>query len=156
MWRITPNLPKRTCRLNEPVTVGLCISFTFLSVCFRNKYQFVHSRGVTYILIVCIIRGCFIFCFLVYVSSNSLIKIWVNTSGADPGFLERGLICIKVWRVWFADFIPFSLNIPWKWNNLVSLRPNYFIFIKYLKTGAGREVQANPLNCHCKCTWANK
>ena len=23
----------------------------------------------------------------------------------------------------------------WKWNNLVSLRPNYFIFIGYLKTG---------------------
>ena len=30
----------------------------------------------------------------------------------------------------FADF-----NISWKWNNLVSLRPNYFIFIGYLKTG---------------------
>ena len=32
----------------------------------------------------------------------------------------------------FAAFIPFFLNIPWKSNNLVSLR-------------AGRGVQANPL-----------
>ena len=38
-------------------------------------------------------------------------------------------------------------------DNLVSLRPNYFIFIGYFKTGVGREVQVNPLNplwiCHC-------
>ena len=52
----------------------------------------------------------------------------------DPGFLERGNICIRCW-VYFADFISFFLNIPWKWNNLVSLRPNYIIFIGYLKTG---------------------
>ena len=32
--------------------------------------------------------------------------------GADPGFLERGFICIKVWGVRFADFISFFLNIP--------------------------------------------
>ena len=31
----------------------------------------------------------------------------------------------------FADFIVFVLNIPWKWNNLVSLRPNYLIFIGF-------------------------
>ena len=42
-----------------------------------------------------------------------------------------------VW-VRYADFIYFfPLNILWKWNNLVSLRPNYFIFIGYLKTGGG-------------------
>ena len=35
----------------------------------------------------------------------------------------------------FADLISFFLNIPLKWNNLVSLRPNYFIFIGFLKTG---------------------
>ena len=56
----------------------------------------------------------------------------------------------------FSDFIPFFLNTPWKWNNLVSLRPNYFIFIGYLKTGARRGVQANPLNRlwirHCRTT----
>ena len=58
----------------------------------------------------------------------------------DPGFLERGFICIKVcvcvWGVYFADFISFCLNIPWKWNNLVSLRPNYYIFIGYLNKGS--------------------
>ena len=32
----------------------------------------------------------------------------------------------------FSDFISFFLNIPWKWNNLVSLRPNYLIFTGYL------------------------
>ena len=35
----------------------------------------------------------------------------------------------------FADFISFFSNIPWKLNNLVSLRPNYSILIGYLKTG---------------------
>ena len=44
----------------------------------------------------------------------------------------------------FCWFDSFFLNIPWKWNNLVSLRPNYFIFMGYLKTGAGRGVQAKP------------
>ena len=29
---------------------------------------------------------------------------------------------------WFISSI---LNIPWKWNNLVSVRPNYFIFIGF-------------------------
>ena len=46
----------------------------------------------------------------------------------------------------FADFASFFLNIPWKWKTLVSLKPNYFIFIEYLKTGDGEEVWANPLN----------
>ena len=34
-----------------------------------------------------------------------------------------------VWKCW-GEFISFFLNIPWKWNNLVSL-----IFIGYLKMG---------------------
>ena len=29
-------------------------------------------------------------------------------SGADPGFLEKGFICIKVWEVRFADLTHFS------------------------------------------------
>ena len=33
-------------------------------------------------------------------------------AGADPGFLERGFICIMVWEGRFADFISFYLNIP--------------------------------------------
>ena len=48
--------------------------------------------------------------------------------------------------VCFADFISFFVNIPWKWNHLVSLRPNYFIFIGYLKTGG--QVWAKPLWIH--------
>ena len=40
----------------------------------------------------------------------------IQPSGADPGFLERGSICIKV-CVWgggvsFTDFISFYLKIP--------------------------------------------
>ena len=46
----------------------------------------------------------------------------------------------------FADSISFFLNIPWKWNNLVSLRPNYFIFIGYWKTGGREGFRVNPLN----------
>ena len=41
----------------------------------------------------------------------------------------------------------FSLNIPWKWNNSVSQRPNYFIFIGYLKTGNGVWIR----NCIDQC-----
>ena len=40
------------------------------------------------------------------VSSN--LKI----TGEDPGFLERGFICIKVWGLRFPDFILFLLIIP--------------------------------------------
>ena len=37
----------------------------------------------------------------------------------------------------FADIISFLL--------IISMIPNYFIFLGYLKTGAGRGVRANPL-----------
>ena len=47
---------------------------------------------------------------------------------------------------YFISFFLNMLNIPWKWNNLVSLRPNYFIFMGYLKTGDGEGVLANHLN----------
>ena len=33
-----------------------------------------------------------------------------------------------------VEFISFFLNIPWKWNNLISLRPNYLFFVRYSKT----------------------
>ena len=59
-----------------------------------------------------------------------------------------GVHMYKVVRVSFADFISFFLNIPWKWNNLVLLRPNYFIFIGYLKArgkeGSSREPPLDP------------
>ena len=65
------------------------------------------------------------------------IKAFISTAGADPGFLERRFICIRVW-VFALLILSFFFNVPWKWNNLVSLRPNYFIFIGYLKRGEGR------------------
>ena len=44
----------------------------------------------------------------------------------------KGVHMYKGVGVRFDDFISFFLNISWKWNNLVSLRPNYLIFIGYL------------------------
>ena len=67
-----------------------------------------------------------------------------NYAGADPGFLERGFICIEMWGVGFVDFISFFLNIPWKCNNLVSVRPNYYIFIGYLKMGDEEGSSSEP------------
>ena len=51
----------------------------------------------------------------------------------------------------FVDFFSFILNIPWKWNNLVSMRPNYFIFIGYLRTGWVR-ILWTPLDPPLQCT----
>ena len=69
---------------------------------------------------------------------------------------EKGVHLYKCVGVSFADFIQSFLNIQWKWNNLVSLvslRPNYFLFIGYLKMWGGEGVRANHLNplwiCHC-------
>ena len=45
----------------------------------------------------------------------------------------RSRISVKGFIRRFVDSISFFLSIQWKWNNLVSLRPNYFIFIGYLK-----------------------
>ena len=61
-----------------------------------------------------------------------------SDAGADYGFLEIGFICIRMWGslCWFISMI---LNIRWKWNNLVSMRPNYFIFIGYLIAVRGTE-----------------
>ena len=71
-----------------------------------------------------------------------------------PTFWQRGLwdSCFqnpsersdKYVGVCSANLISFALNIPWKWNNLVSLRPNYFIFIWYLKQGTGRGFKWTP------------
>ena len=64
-----------------------------------------------------------------------ITKTKLLNTGADPGFRERGFLCMKKWR-----FALLFLNIVWKWNNLVSLKPNYFIFTGYLKTGGGEMV----------------
>ena len=60
-------------------------------------------------------------------------EVW---AGADPGFLERGFICTKGWWTRFANFISFFINI--------SLRPNYFIFIRNIKTGGGGGSSERP------------
>ena len=47
---------------------------------------------------------------------ESYQKLLACFSGDDPGFLERGFICIKVYMgaggARFADSISFFLNIP--------------------------------------------
>ena len=43
---------------------------------------------------------------------------------------------------WFV--FSFFLNIPLKCNNLVSLRPNYYIFVGYLKTRSRRGFKRTP------------
>ena len=47
-----------------------------------------------------------------------LYKKSSEDSGADPGFLEKEFVCIKVCvcveGVRYVDFISFFLNIPWK------------------------------------------
>ena len=62
-------------------------------------------------------------------------------AGADPGFLERGFTCIKVWgSLWW--FISFLLNIPWKWSNLVWTK--LFHFHRICKNG-GRGGRSSEL-----------
>ena len=67
----------------------------------------------------------------------------ILNQGLIQDFQKGGSTIYNGVGVPFADFISFFLNIPWKWNNLVSLRPN-FIFVGYYKTG-GKEGFPNPL-----------
>ena len=55
--------------------------------------------------------------------------------GANPGFLEMWLICLKVWLVHFAEFLVFFLNIPWKLNNLVPLTKLFHFHRIFKKQG---------------------
>ena len=63
----------------------------------------------------------------------------------DPGFLERGFICIKVCGGWwfrFADFISFFLKNPMKMK-----RPNIYFILKnhrILKNGGQDEGSSEP------------
>ena len=50
---------------------------------------------------------------------------------------EKGVQIYKGDGVCFTDFISFYLNISRKWNNLVSLRANYFIFHGIFENGGG-------------------
>ena len=65
--------------------------------------------------------------------------IGLNWPGVDTGFLERGLICSKVYG--FALLI--LSHFP-KYS--MKMRPNHSIFMGYLKTGDREGVQVNPLN----------
>ena len=50
---------------------------------------------------------------------------------------------------WTPLSIPSFLNILWKWNNLVSVRPNYFIFMGYLISAKGTPYEP-PFQKSCK------
>ena len=71
-------------------------------------------------------------------------------AGVDQCFLERGVHKYKEVGGCFAAFISFILNIPWKWNSLVSLRQNYVIFIGYLI--AGREEWTSSGSATVMCS----
>ena len=75
------------------------------------------------------------------VDKSWTIELWYRGGSRISG---KGFICLKVWAVRFSDLISFYLNIPWKRNNLVALRTDYFIFIRYLKTGAERGFERTP------------
>ena len=78
---------------------------------------------------------------------------WSCRKTGGFGSSGRGVQVYKGVGVHLADFFPIFLNIQWKWNNLVSVRPNYFIFIGYLKTRDREGVRANSLWIrHCKRT----
>ena len=67
-------------------------------------------------------------------------------SGADPRFLERRFVGITVLGFTLLILSHFSKISHGNEINLVSLRPNHFIFTEYLKTGGGEGVHAYPLN----------
>ena len=59
--------------------------------------------------------------------------LWINAVADPEGVHSNPPPC------------PPFLNILWKWNNLVTVRPNYFIFMGYLRKT--REIsKANPHN----------
>ena len=72
--------------------------------------------------------------------------LWRTMQGRNQDFWKGDSYIYEGVGVRFADFISFYLNIPWKWNNLVLPRPNYFIYIGYLKTvvGEGRGLEQTP------------
>ena len=77
---------------------------------------------------------------------HSLLYFHKALTGCSGGSRISGkrVYIYKGVGVRFADFLSFFLNIPWKWNNLVSLRPNYFIYIEYWKTEDGEGDWSEP------------
>ena len=98
------------------------VTETFYFVMFYLQVQLLYiTKRIAKVLI--IVPGC--------------AGLWVplKLSGGVSRISEKGFICIAVCVGGrFTDFISFFLNFPWKGNNLASVRPNYFIFIGYLKT----------------------
>ena len=91
-----------------------------------------------------------------HLDPHCLTLWWYSWTGADPGFLERGFICIKVRGVGsLCWFYPFFLNILWKWKKFgLTQRPNYFIFTGYLKT-VGEERGFEPTPSGSATAWKN-
>ena len=111
---------------------GLLFCYAVLIVSFLVLQTF-RKRGREWLLYF----NCLCVCVAVSVLDLFIMMSWcviVALPGVDPGFLERGFICIKVWGS-FCWFYLISLKYPMKWINLVSLR----YFIGYLKMGGGRE-----------------
>ena len=78
--------------------------------------------------------------FIIFNIPSFLQAIWIvlryaKIPGADPGFLERGFICIKVCGVCYADLISFLLNIQWKRNVFGLTETKLFHFHRIFKSG---------------------
>ena len=67
----------------------------------------------------------------------------MQRAGADPWILEREFIFIKVLGFALLILSQFFFKCSMKIKNWSQWRPNYFIFIGYLKTGG---AQVNPLS----------
>ena len=80
----------------------------------------------------------FFFIYLLSISTYRSKSPYFSSSGGSR-ISRKGIhmYLFKGLGVRVVDFISFFLNIPCKRNNLVSLRPNYFIFIGYLKRVGG-------------------
>ena len=68
-----------------------------------------------------------------------MVKCRGGSRISGKGFHMCKDVCVRV-CVWGGRSCRFYLifhKLPIEINNLVSLRPNYFIFIGYLKTGGG-------------------
>ena len=133
-------------------TYGKCskiwykMTFGYQGLNLRNTCQNIKQTGKTQIRLLLKKQSALglrcLFCTqLVFEFFEHLLYSFVFTV-ADPGFLEKGVHMYEGVGVRFADFLLFFLNIIWKWNNLVSVRPKYFIFIGYLRTGDGEGVWA--------------
>ena len=106
--------------------VFLCLVFLMLSRLFIAALWSPVGKGLTsWLLLVIVTFPCGI-----------LGQVWyLIVSFPDHCHLSY-FECIKVWGFALLILSNFFLNIPWKWNNLVSLRPNYFFFMRYSKMGA--------------------